>query len=139
METLEEKFNKALKVKRNAIAHHEKELKNLEKLSKRSSKIRLKWDDKVNCKNAYKTMQVAEILNAFRKRTEYKKAPSDIAQVRMSTHQLWKYCQPTAGAIAANSKFRNHLNWLKTNDFLLFNKTMKEWRLTDKAISWLSV
>lgn len=138
MNLLQDTFQLAVETKKISLARQEEELANLMRLAKKSTRLKVKWDECVTTKNAYKTIQVAQVLVAFEKRLDDIRAYENIDGVRMSTHTLWKYTHPSAN-VPATTKFRSHLNWLKEHDFLSFDKNTNKWRLTEKAISRLSV
>lgn len=138
MNLLRHKFDDAVKAKKKTLARHTEELLNLERLAKRSSSLELKWEYVVNSKNAFKTIQVAQVLVAFKKRKGHK-AYQNLEDIRMPTSQLWIYTQlgSVAGTTPATSKFRSYLNWLKTQGLLNYDKNTKKWKLTEEAIKKL--
>jgi len=136
MKTLNEQFRAAIADKEALCEKHEKDLKNLKRLERRSSALEIFWNEDVNAKSAVRAIQGAQILLAFKKSLETRTAFSRLDEVELSTHQLWRLTQLATLAVnlSPTSNFRSHLNWLKNKGYLTFLQEARNWRLTPKAM-----
>jgi len=136
---LTDRYAEAIRDAEISLAKAEKELERLKRLAKRSKKVELLWPEKVSSKNAFKTIQSAQILAAFRGRFEAWEKYSDLGQVKLSTKQLWRITQTSEvyNALEPTSKFRGYLADLQRNELIKFRKKIGKWKLTEKAIARL--
>ena len=118
------------------VEKQKKELERLKRLQKRSKALMLLWPEKVSSKNAYKTIQSAQILIAFRERFEKSEKYSSLSEVALSTQQLWRNTQlPTVyNNTDPTPKFRGYLSKLQNNKLIIFNNELRKWQLTQRAM-----